>query len=440
MLSIQNLSFSHKHPVFRGISLEIARGDFIHVKGPNGSGKTSLLRLIAGLVPSVYPGTLEGTITFNTESSGKKDALKLALTGPWAASRLFCRTVWEEVSFSPGAIPEKAEELLDYFNLTPFRNVQPHDLSGGQQQLVLLCAYLSTDPDLILLDEIFTQLSSEMKAKLVKLLKLYNKNGKTIIIAEHQLPGKLKEYVSEFYIQNTPPDTTFNLSSSVLYRPSAETTESVCIKNLALQPGKGIRIEYDSLTVTRGRLVHIKGSTGAGKSTLIRTLAGLDSYEGSVRLSGKEISEFTRQELCRKAAVVLQSSEEQFFCPTVEKEIRYSAERLNRLDTDYLHSLIEDLDLLNLLHMNPYNLSQGEKKRCQIAAALALQPEILILDEPDAGVDHYNLNTLYTIFIKLLNIKTTIFFTSHNDFFIKKLFQAIPDARTYSVGEPSNEI
>lgn len=449
MLSIQNLSFQLKNDIFSGVNLNISRGDFIHLCGSNGSGKTTLLRILAGLIPSIYPGKIHGEVLYEDEQISKVNPVKgICLTGPWAASRLFCRTVWEEISFTPGADIKEAERLLSYFNIAHLRERHPQRLSGGEQQIVLLCAYLCCRPKLLLLDESFAQLSVEMKDKLVKLLKKKHENGKTIIIVEHKLPQELKGLVKRYELKGSQKKC--DLSPHGLMRTEKKLpmhlndykcsqTVTLKVENLEVTLSNKKSLKYHDFSLAPGELIFIKGPVGSGKSTLMRSLLALNKCKGSILLGEESIKELSRSKIRNHISAVLQSPESQFFCNNVREEIFYTAGRISGINNDYLEEVIDDLKLRHTLGQNPFTLSHGEKKKCQIASAIADRPQILLLDEADAGLDNKSTEQLALLLVKLLNQNHSILLTSHNEKFIENLRNLYPEIKIYDCGESIDE-
>ncbi|MDC7242009.1 MAG: ATP-binding cassette domain-containing protein [Spirochaetales bacterium] len=445
MFSIQNLSFRTDRPVFTGLNAEIPRGSFIRLTGPNGCGKTSLLRILAGLVPSVYPGCVEGHIHRSTEQQvevksvrhsgfpGKsQDRLSRAdsstpgicLTGPWAGARLFCRTVDEEICFSPGADRVEAFRLLEYFGLTPLADSHPQALSGGQQQLILLIAYLSCSPDLLLLDECFPQLSGEKRELLAALLLDLNRRGRTIVMAEHSFPKSLAGHIEVLDLGGAHDCSsegtahTGDIFPGISYggsgaEPVSNLETLLELRSLRTAPSFPVTIKFRDLTVCRGDIVYLKGGIGSGKTTLVRIISGLMAADGSVVLKGRPLTSLKRRDISKVMAVVLQSPENQFFCSTVEEELTFA---LGSGKSD-VSEICTAFGLKELLGSNPHSLSQGEKKRCQIASALLMKPDLLVLDEPDAGLDRLGQELLVRILLQRQREGGALIFTSHSSHF-----------------------
>ena len=423
--------------------MEIGRGEFICLSGPNGSGKTSLLRILAGLIPAIYPGRMEGRVLYEgRELTAETRIPGICLTGPWAASRLFCRTVREELTFSPGADAREALRLLNYFGVPHLLDRHPQTLSGGEQQLILLIAYLCCRPELLLLDECFAQLSTDKRDLLESLLLTLHREGKTVILVEHHPPQRLKGIARTLAIRS---GASRNVETARLRSlPSAPgespaTSEGAAtlleLRNLTTAADHPVAIRYPDIQIFGGEVVHIRGAVGAGKTTLFRLIHGLLPSRGEIRFKGRPLKNGASGRTIRSSGTVLQSPDAQFFRPTVEEEITFAARRRNDLDVTWFRELGSVLGLEDALDRNPFNLSHGEKKKCQIASALIRKPEILFLDEPDAGMDLQGRRDLSRLFALFRRERGTILFTSHNPEFPAALRREGLTLRPYDLSE-----
>ena len=153
------------------------------------------------------------------------------------------------------------------------------------------------------------------------------------------------------------------------------------------------------LTAGKNEYILLCGQSGSGKSTFCRTLNGLiphfygGSLEGYVRIAGVDTTIRTVGDMLELVGMVFQNPEAQLFCSTVEYEIAFGLESLG-LDQSEIKSRItqaaERLSIAELLHSNPHTLSDGEKQLIAIAAATALSPKLIVLDEPYANLDPSN--------------------------------------------------
>ena len=171
------------------------------------------------------------------------------------------------------------------------------------------------------------------------------------------------------------------------------------LKNLSFVYGKGTPFEKRavdnvSLQITQGELVGVIGHTGSGKSTLMQMLNGLlRPAEGQVLLDGRDIWEQPKKirEVRCKVGMVFQYPEYQLFEETVYKDIAFGAQNRG-LEGEALDRAVRDAaDFTglkpSLLEKSPFDLSGGEKRRAAIAGVIAMDPEVLVLDEPTAGLD-----------------------------------------------------
>ena len=139
-----------------------------------------------------------------------------------------------------------------------------------------------------------------------------------------------------------------------------------------------------------GECVALLGANGSGKTTFVLHLNGLLEGEGSVEVCGRKVAKNSLEEIRAKVGLVFQDSDEQLFMPTVLEDVSFGP--LNQgLAPDHAlaraQEALEQVGMTGALGKAPYHLSAGEKKRVAIAGVLAMQPEILVLDEPTTYLD-----------------------------------------------------
>lgn len=155
-------------------------------------------------------------------------------------------------------------------------------------------------------------------------------------------------------------------------------------------------LDQISLSIPQGAFIGLVGPSGCGKTTLARCLNGLIPHfhpgelEGSVNVCGLEVQDHHAHELAQNIGLVFQNPENQLIAPTVERELAFGPENLGVPRDQIRHrveTLIQQIHLEELRDKAPYELSGGEQQRVAIAAVLALEPDILVLDEPTANLD-----------------------------------------------------
>lgn len=198
------------------------------------------------------------------------------------------------------------------------------------------------------------------------------------------------------------------------------------VENLTFEYGTGkfrnLALNDVSFSLEKGEILSIIGHTGSGKSTLVQTLNGLlKPKSGTVCLDGENI--FSSSELLRKArfrvGLVFQYPEYQLFEESVFKDISFGPKNMGFDKSEIDKRVFEASNFVGLhselLDKSPFELSGGEKRRAAIAGILAMKPEILILDEPTAGLDPGSGRSLIENLIKLRYKKgTTIIIVSHS--------------------------
>lgn len=201
----------------------------------------------------------------------------------------------------------------------------------------------------------------------------------------------------------------------------------ITIENASYIYSKGTPLETEalknvSLTIDNGEFVGIIGHTGCGKSTLIQLMVGLlTPSEGRILLDGKDINarSYDRKELRRKVGIVFQYPEYQLFETTVERDVMFGLKRLGLTKDETLERVSWALETLGfnfnkIRDISPLSLSGGEKRRVAIAGVLAVQPEVLILDEPIAGLDPLGREEFLKLTDELNAAGTSIIMISHN--------------------------
>lgn len=171
-------------------------------------------------------------------------------------------------------------------------------------------------------------------------------------------------------------------------------TQNLTYKYSVGTPFEKVAIEDISISVEKGDFIGIIGHTGSGKSTLVQHLNGLlKPTSGTILLDGKDIhsdKNFTRQARF-KVGLCFQYPEYQLFENTVYEDIAFGPKNMKLSKEEIKERVLRAAEFIgvrnDMLQKSPFDLSGGEKRRVAIAGVMAMQPEILILDEPSAGLD-----------------------------------------------------
>lgn len=198
-------------------------------------------------------------------------------------------------------------------------------------------------------------------------------------------------------------------------------------------PFEHIAIKDINLDIEQGEIVAIIGHTGSGKSTLIQHLNGLFKADsGTVYFNGKDIWEDKKniRNIRFKIGLCFQYPEYQLFEETVYKDIAFGPKNMGLSEEEIKNRVFSAAKYMEIpteyLNLSPFDLSGGEKRRVAMAGVLAVEPDILVLDEPTAGLDPKGRATLFSI-IKNYQLKTgkTVIFVSHSMEDVAKIAQRI---------------
>ena len=169
----------------------------------------------------------------------------------------------------------------------------------------------------------------------------------------------------------------------------------------------------------RNARIAVIGSNGAGKSTLFKHFNGIfRPTSGSVLIRGEPITKANIREVRKFVGIVFQNADDQIFSPTVEQDVAFGPTNLGLDDETIHHRVHEALKIMGIEELAervPHHLSGGEKKRVAIAGAIAMEPEVLVLDEPTAGLDSKGIHDLLG-FINALKKRSgmTVIFSTHD--------------------------
>lgn len=184
-------------------------------------------------------------------------------------------------------------------------------------------------------------------------------------------------------------------------------------------PGNVTALHSLDFVAPRNARIAVIGSNGAGKSTLFKLFNGIfKPTSGSVLIRGEPITSANIREVRKFVGIVFQNADDQIFSPTVEQDVAFGPTNLG-LDPETIHHRVHEalrlVGIEDLAHRVPHHLSGGEKKRVAIAGVVAMEPEVLVLDEPTAGLDPQGVHDL-TGFINSLSRKygMTVIFSTHD--------------------------
>jgi energy-coupling factor transporter ATP-binding protein EcfA2 len=369
--------------VLRDVSLRIEEGERIALLGPSGSGKSSLLRALAGLVPHFHGGTFSGRVVVAGRDTRETRPAELA--GDVATvfqdpeDQIVMAQVANEVAFGlenlgvpPADIWPRVDEALQLVGAGHLAERRTAELSGGELQRVALASALALKPRLLLLDEPTSQIDPSAAEAFFDAVE---KLECTIVVSE-QRPARPLAHVHRVLfmdrgsiVLDAPRDVAISWLAEhrPLYLPHAP--ERVChVQSVSFSYGDIHVLDGVSLTVDRGEIVALIGPNGAGKTTLALIACGLLTPEQGEVTHGR-------------AAYLAQDPGRHVVTERVLDEVALAVGEKRAL------AALAKVELTELADRHPRDLSVGERERLALAAVLALEPELLVLDEPTRGVD-----------------------------------------------------
>ncbi|MEA3408590.1 MAG: ATP-binding cassette domain-containing protein [Chloroflexota bacterium] len=435
--------------VLEDLNLEIEAGEYLLICGPSGSGKSTLCQALNGLIPQFYGGHLEGEVRVDGLDTVEHPVSELfahvGIVFQNAEAQLFNSTVEGELAFGleslgwpQGEINERVTEIADAVQITHLLRRNPHQLSGGEQKLVLIAAALAPRPPVLVLDEPYASLDPANVDRVRRALNEIHNRGTTVVVVEHRLENAVIDaermvvlHQGRIVLEGLPEDVlarditrfglrppaavrvgkALNLGNTILSVESliaATGSQSLPPDLFPAQQAKNqpkgkplleirdVAFSFQEKPILRGvnfalhegECLALVGANGSGKTTLIKHFNGLYKPDhGHVLVLGQDTRRAGTSALAHHVGLVFQNANDQFFKSTVKEEIEVGARTLGCYDEDWLRHLIALFHLQPLLDRSPHLLSGGEKKRVSFAAALAARPKILVFDEPTVGQD-----------------------------------------------------
>ena len=443
MIEIKNVSFRHENAdegSIHDISLTIPDGQCVLLCGESGSGKTTVTRLINGLIPHYYEGEMQGEVIVNglnvTSSELYETAKIVGSVFQNPRSQFFCVDTTSELAFGcenmgmpESEILSRIDKVTEEMNISPLMGRNIFELSGGEKQKIACGSVSALQPEIMVLDEPTSNLDLNAIEELKETVLKWKASGKTIVIAEHRLYW-LREIcdrvictqngriafdmtMTEFAALTEEKRAAYGLrplggENEVRPVGNFSGTETMTLNNFIFSYDKGEVLNIPKLEIPIGSIVAVTGNNGAGKSTFSRCLCGLEKkFKGTVTYKGETLKS---KQLLKKCYMVMQDVNHQLFCETVEEEVKLGMNDENAGD---VQKILAELDLDGLSERHPMSLSGGQKQRTAIASAMLADKEILLFDEPTSGLDFRHMEQTAELLSSLKNRKT-VFVVTHD--------------------------
>jgi energy-coupling factor transport system ATP-binding protein len=427
IIEIRNLTFAYEGVTeqLKNINLSITEGEVVVLTGPSGGGKSTLTRVINGLVPYFYEGTLSGEVYLmgrnlaDIQSWERGKYVGNVFQDP--RSQFFANEVAGEIAFgcenygfSHEQIRENVEYAAQELAISDILNEKVRFLSYGMRQRVAIASAETIDPPIYVMDEPSANLDMNATMNLAGLIRELKGQGKTIFIAEHRL-YYLRDIADRIiYLQEGSVVNEFFPTVTAALRQ--EKREQLGLRSINLDDlsvscasiavgaetmfevsglcktfGTHIVAENIAFSCRPGEIIAIVGPNAAGKSTLGKMLAGLLKEDsGEIRFRGKKLKLSLRRGLIW---YIMQDLDSQLFGEDLVDELITGQKRTQKREQK-AKSILAALNLNPLQDHHPMTLSGGQKQRLALGVALMNEAPVIILDEPTSGLDGKNMRSV----------------------------------------------
>ena len=449
MIHVKNVFFKYlegEDYQLKNINLHVKPGECVLLCGKSGCGKTTVTKLINGLIPHFIQGEFEGKVISagmdveNTKMYHLSSKIGSVFQNP--KSQFFNIDSDSELAFclendgrEPEYIKERISHTINDLKIDKLVNRNIFTMSGGEKQALAFASIYTVNPEIYVLDEPTANLDQKsiqiLKTQLEKIKSL----GKTIVIADHRLyyladiidravymdKGKIvRIFEREEFLalkDNERIKMGLRMIKNAVTKHSnyvVSNKADLVISGLSYSIKKNPILKDISFSANEGDVIGILGNNGTGKTTLMRCLAGLiKENKGTVKLNGKCLNGKQRNKACY---MIMQDVNHQLFSESVWNECTLSLEEIKE---EVILDILKKFNLHIYKDNHPMALSGGQKQRLAIATGLLTDKKILIFDEPTSGLDYENMCVVSKMIKKLSKENHIIFIVTHDMEFLE---------------------
>jgi len=370
-------------------------------------------------------------------------------------------------------IERRIQRYLSFVRLENLRSREPASLSGGQKQRLAIGSVLALEPSILVMDEPTTDLDPHGREEVLSVAKSIREEGRMLLVVDHEPETAVTAdqvwlmHDGQIVSQGPPSETLTNVKTmeSCGIRPlpmvelfrsmnwpgnpltveeaikliqsqqltqrrvlELEIVSSDQSKSPAILKTESLRYTYPTydvealrgidLCIREGEFVAVLGQNGSGKTTLAKHFNGLlKPGSGRVWVQDKLTTEYSHRELARRVGYVFQNPDHQIFAKTVADEVGFGLRMQGEAPKTIKKRVAEALEVVGLLGYEqkvPFALTKGDRQRVAVASALAVQPQVLILDEPTTGLDYRHQRNTMEMLRRLNRDGHTIIVITHS--------------------------
>lgn len=422
--------------VVRDVSLDVLPGTLSVITGPTGSGKSTILASLSGILQHLVAGEHDGEIRVvghdRTATPPRETAGAVGVVAQEVRASFVGRTAADEIGFAlstrgvaPVIVMARVSEVARRLGIDHLLARELDALSAGEAELVAIAAAVVDQPVLLLVDEPLADLDRDARPRVITALeRLAREAGIAVVVAEHTLVG-WGNVDAWFAIEAErlvrlpgPPPTR---SASPVRDRSVPTGPIVAhVQDVTVRYGDVTAVDRAAFDLSAGEIVAVCGPNGAGKSSLLDAIAR-PRARGHVIVSGMDVRDLSRRERRAAVALVPERVDDLFVTGSVAAECA-RADRIARRGVPgaegsmaRLAGLLGHPIDMGMAQRHPRDLSAGERLCLAIALQTAGQPRVLLLDEPSRGLDGTSRSHLAGVLGALADRGTAIVIATHDD-------------------------
>lgn len=445
MIKLENVNVRiQEQDILSDINITIGDGEFILICGDSGCGKTTMTKLINGLIPHfVKDVEVSGSVTVSGKNVASTEMYEMAeIVGSVfqnPKTQFFHTNSSAEMAFGlenrgddPETIRKRVAETVRELDIEKLADRNVFAMSGGEKQLLAFASVYAMDPEVYVLDEPSANLDAVGIAKLCRRLEVIKREGHTVIVAEHRLAwlmpladrvlymraGRIEREFSRDEFMQLSDDKRISLGLRSIQMENIEIPEllnesrkaddvkaksidsdtgekrnvqvygsfgnsDLVVRNLSCYRKKKEIFAGISFAANAGDIIGIVGRNGAGKSTFCNVLCGLlPEKSGEIIYEGRKLGKRARTKLF---GMVMQDVNHQLFSDSVKNECLLADEDAT---DEQISEMLGGFDLAEFAENHPMTLSGGQRQRLAVCQAVMGGKRLLIFDEPTSGLDY----------------------------------------------------